>query len=190
SFTQITHAITVTPSANGNVVCVPNPVPDGGSTVCTATPSSGYAIGAWGDACAATPAGSASCTLSNVQAPQTVSASFTQITHAITVTPSANGNVVCVPNPVPDGGSAVCTATPDAGFTLTAWQGDCAGTPATSLSCTLANVRAAGGISAQFTARGPAPQIQTIPAIDRAMQALLALLALSFGVIAMGVRRR
>jgi len=148
SFTQITHVITVTPSANGNVVCVPNPVPDGGSAGCTATPDSGYSIGAWGDACAATPAGTASCTLGNVQAPQTVSASFTQITHVITVTPSANGNVVCVPNPVPDGGSTVCTATPDTGYAVGIWGDACAATPAGSASCTLSNVQASQTVGA------------------------------------------
>lgn len=151
TFTNITHAITVAPSTNGTVVCTPNPVNEGADSTCTATPASGYALASWGDACAATPASSLTCTLTNVQAPQTVSATFTAITHAITVTPSANGTIVCTPNPVNQGGDATCTVTPDAGYEVSAWGDACTGTPASSLTCTLANVQAQQTVSATFT---------------------------------------
>ena len=187
TFTNITHAITVTPSANGTVTCTPNPVNEGADSVCTATPASGYALAAWGDACAATPASNLTCTLANVQSPQTVSATFTNITHTITITPSANGTVTCTPNPVNQGGNATCTATPDSGYALGSWGSDCAGTSASSLVCTLIDVRAAASVGAQFTG-APVP-VRHIPALDRSMQALLGLLALALGMMAMRVRR-
>ena len=189
TFTNITHAITVTPSANGSVVCTPNPVNEGDDSVCTATPASGYSLASWGDACTGTSAASLTCTLENVQAPQTVSATFTHITHAITITPSANGTVVCTPNPVNEGDDATCTATPDGGYALAGWSGACAGTSATQSLCTLVNVQASVSVGAQF-ARGAASMATPIPVLDRSMQALLGLLALGLGLLALRARGR
>ena len=151
----LTYNIAISASANGSIACNPNPVARGGTTACTATPSTGYAVGTWGDACAATPAGSSTCTLTNVQAPQTVSATFTQNLHAITVTPGINGNVVCAPNPVPHGGTTVCTATPSTGYAVGTWGDACSATPAGSSTCTLTNVQAPQTVSAQFSERPP-----------------------------------
>ncbi|PAT42931.1 InlB B-repeat-containing protein [Vandammella animalimorsus] len=141
--TSATHAITVTPSANGSVTCTPNPVPHGSDAVCTATPAAGYALGAFGGDCSGT-----SCVLSNVTAPKTVSATFV-MGHAITATasPAAGGTVICTPNPVPNGGNASCTATANAGYTFSAFSGDCAGA-----SCALTNVTSAKSVTASFTA--------------------------------------
>ena len=70
----VNHAITVTPTANGTLSCTPNPVPDGASTTCTAVPAAGYTVASF---TGCTRVGTTdTCTLTNVTAPATVSASF------------------------------------------------------------------------------------------------------------------
>ncbi len=73
SFTQNTYAITTTasPVAGGTVTCTPNPVPHGGNATCTATPNANYAFGVFSGDCTG-----ATCTLSNVTALKSVTASF------------------------------------------------------------------------------------------------------------------
>lgn len=77
-------------------------------------------------------------------------------TIATIASPLAGGSVSCSPNPVPYGGSTSCTATPAAGYSFTAFNGDCTGA-----SCTLSNVQAAKSVTAAFllnpqrTATGP-----------------------------------
>ncbi|MBB6558847.1 putative repeat protein (TIGR02543 family) [Acidovorax soli] len=76
--------------------------------------------------------------------------------HAITssVNPAAAGSVNCSPNPVVQGASAICTATPSAGYVFSGWGGDCSGTSAT---CTLSNVTAARSVTASFARNDPGP---------------------------------
>ncbi|RRD37318.1 hypothetical protein EII18_13070, partial [Comamonadaceae bacterium OH3737_COT-264] len=54
-------------------------------------------------------------------------------THAITATanPTAGGSVTCTPSPVPNGGSATCTASANAGYTFDRFEGDCSGATCT-----------------------------------------------------------
>ncbi|RRD37491.1 hypothetical protein EII18_13040, partial [Comamonadaceae bacterium OH3737_COT-264] len=54
-------------------------------------------------------------------------------THVITATasPTAGGSVTCTPNPVPNGGSATCTASANAGYTFDRFEGDCSGATCT-----------------------------------------------------------
>ena len=70
------HTITATaaPAAGGSVSCTPRPVPDGASTTCTAVPAAGYTLASF---TGCTRVGTTdTCTLTNVTAPATVSASF------------------------------------------------------------------------------------------------------------------
>lgn len=68
------HPITVTAPANGSMTCTPNPVPDGENATCTATPAAGYTLASF-TGCTQVGTGN-TCTLTNVTAPATVSATF------------------------------------------------------------------------------------------------------------------
>lgn len=145
NFTAITYAIAtaVSPGGSGTVACTPNPVAHGSGSTCTATPNAGFAFVGWSGDCVG-----ATCTLTNVTSARSVTASFSAATYAIStaVNPAGAGTVSCTPNPVGHAGSATCTATANAGFTFTAWSGDCAGA-----TCTLTNVTAARSVTANFT---------------------------------------
>ena len=65
---------------------------------------------------------------------------------ATSVTPPAGGSLACVPNPVPIGGDATCTATPQAGYTFSSFGGDCSGS-----ICQLKSVLAPKTVTATFT---------------------------------------
>jgi hypothetical protein len=146
NFTAVTYAITtaVSPAGSGTVTCTPNPVGHAGSSTCTATANAGFGFTAWSGDCIG-----ATCTLTNVTSARNVTASFSATTYAITtaVNPAGSGTVSCTPSPVGHAGSSTCTATANAGFTFTAWSGDCAGA-----TCTLANVTSAKSVTASFSA--------------------------------------
>ena len=145
NFTQISYAITTTanPATGGTVSCSPNPVGHGGTASCTATPAVGYALKSFSGACTGS-----TCSLSNVTAAKSVTASFTETSHIITATanPAAGGTVVCSPNPVGNGGTASCTATPAQGYTLKDFSGACTGS-----TCSLSNVTSPKSVTANFT---------------------------------------
>ena len=106
----------------------------------TATADAGSTFSGWSPSpCAASfamPDNSLSCT-----------AIFTLNTHAITVTtePAAGGTASCAPNPVDHGGTSLCTATANPGYTFIGWSGDCTGA-----SCVLTNITAANHVTANF----------------------------------------
>lgn len=115
----------------------------------------------------------------------TVNASFSAVppaSYPINISASAGGSVVCSPNPVPHGTSATCTATPNTGYRLTGWGGQCSGnTP----SCTLAAVTSATSVTAQF-----APQAASAQAIPTLGEWAMLLLSGLMGIAALGVLRR
>ena len=137
---------TANPAAGGTVACTPNPVNYGGSASCSATPNAGYTFTGWSGDCSG-----ASCVLANVTAAKSVTANFSLNSYLIVTTanPAAGGTVACTPNPVNYGGSASCSATPNAGYTFTGWSGDCSGA-----SCALVNVTAARSVTANFVPNG------------------------------------
>ena len=145
NFTANNYSITATanPTAGGTVSCLPNPVTFGGSANCTATANTGYTFNGFSGDCSGT-----TCALTNVTANKTVTANFTG-TYSITATanPVAGGTVNCSPNPVTSGGSANCTATPNAGYTFNGFGGECTG-----LTCALTNITANKTVTANFTA--------------------------------------
>lgn len=76
------------------------------------------------------------CTFSNALA-----------TYAITTStdPVEGGTVICAPNPVAHGGTSVCTATADTGYTFGGWSGDCTGS-----ICELVDVTSPQSVTASF----------------------------------------
>ena len=142
------HVIIITPPTNGTVTCTPNPVPDGGTATCTAVPNAGFSVASF-TGCTRVGTTNA-CVLTNVTAPATVTATFALNTYPITVTPSPNGTVTCLPNPVPHGSTATCTAVPAAGFSVASFSG-CTRVGTTN-DCELSNVTAPATVSAAFSA--------------------------------------
>ncbi|WP_295440558.1 S8 family serine peptidase, partial [uncultured Thiodictyon sp.] len=78
----------------------------------------------------------------------TCTATFTLKNYAITTSasPAGGGTANCTPNPADFDGTSTCRATPTAGYTFSAWSGDCIGA-----SCVLSNVTAAKAVTATFT---------------------------------------
>lgn len=62
---------TAIPEAGGSITCAPNPVRQGGTSVCTATANANYRLGDFNGDCTGT-----TCVLSNVTGPKTVNARF------------------------------------------------------------------------------------------------------------------
>jgi Fe-S cluster biogenesis protein NfuA len=145
TFTQNSYTITTTasPSLGGTVTCTANPVAHGSSSTCTANANTGYTFSTFSGDCTG-----ATCSLSNVTAAKSVTATFTQNTYSITTTasPTAGGTVSCTPNPVSHGSSSTCTASANTGYTFSAFSGDCSGA-----TCSLSNVTAAKAVTASFT---------------------------------------
>ena len=173
TFAQITYPITITPPSNGTLACAPNPAAHGGNVTCTATPAAGYAVTSFSGGCTRVGTGN-TCTLTNVTAPATVSATFALATYAITAANDPNGTLTCTPNPVTHGGNVTCTATPAAGYLLSGFTG-CTQV-GTGNTCTLSNVTGPATVAALFTA--PVPTLSQ-----------WALMLLGLGAAGMGARR-
>ncbi|MBX3674423.1 MAG: DUF4214 domain-containing protein [Burkholderiales bacterium] len=158
TFTLNAYAITAAanPVAGGTVGCVPNPVSHGGTSICTASANTGYVFTGFSGDCTGS-----TCTLSDVTAARSVTATFTPSTYAITATalPPAGGTVTCTPNPVAHGGTSTCTATANAGYAFSAFSGDCAGP-----TCTLSDVTAARSVTATFVAEAGSLALSANPA--------------------------
>lgn len=78
-------AVNVDDPASGSVTCEPPTVASGGSSVCTATPSAGYLFSAWSGDCSGT---NPVCTLENVIADRTVTATFRRAAAEIQAVPT------------------------------------------------------------------------------------------------------
>jgi hypothetical protein len=159
----VTHALTVAKSGAGTGTINSSPAGidcgatcsanfNGGLNVTlTATPATGSTFAGWSGACS----GTGSCVVA-MDAAKGVTASFTQTTYSVTASAGTGGTAICTPNSAAHGGSSTCTATPNTGYTFSAWTGDCAGEGA---SCTLSNITAAKSSTASFTAVATAPAI-------------------------------
>ena len=90
-------------------------------------------------------------------------------THALTLTQSTGGRLAATPaGPYQEGATVTVTATPDSGYRLTAWGGDCAGQAAGG-PCTLTmnGDKTASATFAARTAQPPAPTLITVDVGDR-----------------------
>ena len=146
------YTVTATAGANGTLTCA-NPVTAGTTSACTATPAAGFATQSIsGCGGTATAVGVNSYTTASLTADCTVSAAFAvvavPITYSITGTasPAVGGTVTCTPTTVSSGGSASCTAAANAGFTFSAFTGNCAGA-----SCNLTNVTSNQSVTVLFS---------------------------------------
>ena len=142
---------------NGAVSCNPNRVAKGGQSTCTAIPATGHRVQAWTGDCA--PAGSdAQCYLPKIQKNQTSTVSFAAIppgtVHVFALVVGGNGTVSCAPASVPVGGSATCTATPEAGYQVAHWDGACL-LAGNNPQCVLANVQSDQRTTVTFAAIPP-----------------------------------
>ena len=134
TFERITYALTTSATENGGVSPLPGTYTylDGESVTVTATPDEGYRVSSWSGDCSGT---TLSCTLT-MDADKTARVTFERITYALTTSATENGGVSPLPGAYTylDGESVTVTATPDEGYRVASWGGDCSGT---TLSCTL-----------------------------------------------------
>ena len=138
NITTYAIAASASPALGGSVICTPNPVNHGTSSGCSQTPNAGYSFTGWSGACT----GTGSCSLTNVTANQSVTASYSLNTYSILKqsNPIAGGTVTCTPDPVNHGATTSCTQTPNAGYTFTNWSGACSGNGACAPSNVTANL--------------------------------------------------
>lgn len=128
---------------NGTVNCAPSPVPQGGSSSCTAVPALGYQVQGWTGACLAT-GSNVQCALTNIQSNQGSSVSFSALpANTYRVSASVvlgNGSVSCTPTSVTKGGQSTCTAVPATGWQVQNWGDACASAGANA-QCFLAKIQ-------------------------------------------------
>ena len=123
---------------------------NGTQVTLTATPSGGYGFSGWGGACS----GTGSCMVT-MTAAESVSATFTQVTYALSVGVSGSGAVTSTPSGINCGstcaasfasGTAVTlNETPASGWVFSVWSGACSGTG----SC-MVTMNSAASVSATF----------------------------------------
>lgn len=93
----------------------------------------------------------------------TVACADTTPTYSVNATVTGgNGSVVCAPISVSSGGSSTCTASPDSGFQVSAWTGDCA-SAGTSNTCNLTNILADKSATVSFEAEPVTTFTGTLP---------------------------
>ena len=116
----VSHAITATasPSAGGSVSCTPNPVVDGGTSICTATANTGYALTGFAGC---TSVSGNTCTSANVTAPAAVTANFAAFTVAGSLPPGTYGTAYSQPLASTGGVDPIgyASSNPPAGITVT-----------------------------------------------------------------------
>ena len=199
TFSPNSFAITTvaSPANGGTVVCTPNPVSFGATASCVATPAPGYVIAPFVASAAPGPAvkaisptasggisgcgGVGSSTNPFITAPITaactVTANFVLITVPVSaLAVAANGGTVnCAPNPVTYGTTSTCTATANAGFTLTSISG-CGGTTTTTSPFVTGPVTAPCTVTANFTPVAVPQASVPVPALGGWALLLLVLL--------------
>ena len=211
NFALNTYVITTvaSPAAGGTLTCAPNPVAHGSTASCTATPNAGYSIspitgtaaGAGAGLAKALSGGIGGCggaptttnpfTTAAVTAPCTVTANFVLNTFPVStsVVVLGGGTLTCTPATVAFGATTSCTATANAGFTLTGISG-CGGVPSTTNAFTTGAVTAACTVTARFAAAAVIEPALPVPALDPWLIALSALLTALCGAGMLTARRR
>lgn len=143
---------------NGTVSCAPSSVPKGDSSSCTAIPDPGYQVSGWTGACAGSGT-DAHCYLGKLQKDAVSTVSFSAIpASSYSVSASAvlgHGTVSCTPATVSSGGASTCTATPDTGYQVQNWGGDCSGW-GSNAQCYLTKIKADKTATVSFALLAPA----------------------------------
>ena len=172
TFTHITHTISVTKSGNGSGTVSADsgaincggtcfaPYPETGTVTLSAAPAAHSQFDGWsGAGCS----GTGDC-LVTVNADESVNATFSKITHIVTVTAAGSGRVDAdsgaiwgcrmasggCAGPYDETANVTLTATPDEHNEFTGWSGVCAGS-GSNPSCTV-SVDAAESVGADFAA--------------------------------------
>ena len=121
-FEKVSYTIT-TSAGTGGEITEKQSIEDGESVSITATPSMGYQVQSWGGTCGtfdkttnpATFTASKDCT---------ISAAFEKVPYTITTNAGAGGSIIGNQS-VKHGESVSITATPDTGYQISGWAGDC-----------------------------------------------------------------
>ena len=132
-----TRMLTISAGANGTIAPAAGTYSylDGASVTVTATPDAGNRIVSWGGDCAAR--GTALTCVLTMDADKTASVTFEQgQAYTLTTSAGANGSIDPAPgtHSYSSGVSVTVTATPDSGYRVASWGGDCSGT---ALTCVL-----------------------------------------------------
>ena len=126
-----TYTLTTSAGANGSIdpAAGTHSYDDGESVTVTATPDSGYRVASWGGDCSGT---ATTCVLT-MDADKTASVTFELVTYTLTTSAGANGSTdpAAGTHSYDDGESVTVTATPDSGYRVASWSGDCGGTATT-----------------------------------------------------------
>ncbi len=117
------YTVTTAFTANGSITCSPTSGVAGTPVSCTAIPAAGYQLSAWSGTCSGN---TSPCTFT-LNSNATVGATFAAINYTVTTTAATNGNITCAPTSGVAGTVITCTATPAAGYQLSAWSGACSG---------------------------------------------------------------
>lgn len=174
----------------GTASCTAATVPNGSGDSCSVVPNPGFTFTGWtisGTAGMCNPVTSTTCAISNVTSNVTLTASFTSNSYPIAVSvdgasPPASGTASCSPASVtgvaPDD-TSLCTATPQPGFRVKSWTGDCSAT-GTGVTCPLSGIGSAKSSTVVFESM-PAPA--AIPTLSEwglmLMTALMAICGLA-----------
>ena len=125
------YTLTTSTGANGSIdpAAGTHSYSDGVSVTVTATPDSGYGVESWGGGCSGT---ATTCVLT-MDADKTASVTFELVTYTLTTSAGANGSIdpAAGAHTYNDGASVTVTATPDSGYGVESWGGDCSGTATT-----------------------------------------------------------
>ena len=148
SLSPLCYTVSGSTATGGTVTCTPSTVSAGGSSTCSVAVNPGYSFTGFSANCGA-PTTATSCTVSNVQSAQTVTATFSQINYAINGSTSAGGMVTCSPTSVTYGQSSLCSVAVNPGYTFTGFSANC-GAPTTATSCTVNNVQSSQTVTATF----------------------------------------
>ncbi|MHB8136020.1 MAG: InlB B-repeat-containing protein, partial [Anaerolineaceae bacterium] len=152
-FSQDEYMLTITQVTGGTITAEPvGPYYLDDVVTLTATPDSGWSFSAWTGDCSSET--TTTCELT-MDADKSVSAVFTQDGYTLTITQVTGGTITAEPDgPYHLDDVVTLTATPDSGWSFSAWTGDCSSE--TTATCEL-TMDANKSVSATFTQN---PQVE------------------------------
>jgi serine protease len=126
TFTKNAHTLTINKIGSGSVTPdLPAPYYHGDVVQLSATADTGWTFTGWSGACS----GNLACTVT-MNSDQSITATFTQNVHTLTINTSGNGTVTAdKPAPYHYGDIVHLTATADTGWTFTGWSSACTANP-------------------------------------------------------------
>jgi uncharacterized repeat protein (TIGR02543 family) len=126
TFAQNAHTLTINKVGNGSVTPdLPAPYYHGVVVQLSATADTGWTFTGWGGACS----GNLACTVT-MNSDQSITATFTQNVHTLTINTSGNGTVTAdKPAPYHYGDIVHLSATANTSWTFTGWSGACTASP-------------------------------------------------------------